>query len=173
MQKQSARIKCKNNLFKPFKWLWAKQPHAIKTIIYNDIFTSLRRKKIQSSAKHFKKLFSLGLNHFRWNGIFVSRFNHVCFEFRRRIARARCFTVFSLYRLQNFSVSKWCDIQGSHSIGYLWFFFDCWPIRMSCLLLLCTELTLFCTDLPENCIYFNQSDLSNFFMYIISDEICV
>ena len=45
---------------------------------------------------------------------------------------------------------------------------------MSGLLLLCTELTLFCTeltffgtDLPENCIYLNQSELSNFFMYII------
>ena len=28
-------------------------------------------------------------------------------------------------------------------------------------------LTLFCTELPENCIYLNQSELSNFFMYII------
>ena len=33
---------------------------------------------------------------------------------------------------------------------------------------LCTELTLFCTELPENCIYLNQSELSNFSMYIIS-----
>ena len=29
------------------------------------------------------------------------------------------------------------------------------------------ELTLFCTELPENCIYLNQSELSNFSMYII------
>ena len=36
---------------------------------------------------------------------------------------------------------------------------------MSGLLLLCTELTLFCTELPENCIYLNQSELSNFFMF--------
>ena len=44
-------------------------------------------------------------------------------------------------------------------------FFDYWPVRMSGLLLLCTELTLFCTELPENCIYVNQSELSNFFMF--------
>lgn len=49
-------------------------------------------------------------------------------------------------------------------------FFDYWPIRMSGLLLLCTELTLFCIELPENCIYLNQSELSNFFMYIIRPE---
>ena len=36
---------------------------------------------------------------------------------------------------------------------------------------LCTELTLFCTELPENCIYLNQSELSNFSMYIIRSEI--
>ena len=44
-------------------------------------------------------------------------------------------------------------------------FFDYWPIRMSGLLFLYTEL-------PENCICLNQSELSNFFMYIIrnSDE---
>ena len=42
---------------------------------------------------------------------------------------------------------------------------------MSGLLLLCTELTLFCIELPENCIYLNQSELSNFFMYIISAPI--
>ena len=37
----------------------SKQPRTIKTIIYKDIFTSLRRKKIQSPAKHLKELFSL------------------------------------------------------------------------------------------------------------------
>ena len=36
-----------------------KQPRTMKTIIYNDIFTSLRRKKVQSPAKQFKELFSL------------------------------------------------------------------------------------------------------------------
>ena len=35
------------------------------------------------------------------------------------------------------------------------------------LLLLCTEFTLFCFELHENCIYLNQSELSNFFMYLI------
>ena len=47
-------------------------------------------------------------------------------------------------------------------------FFDYWP--MSGLLLLCTELTLFCTELPENYIYLNKSELSNFFMYITKDQ---
>ena len=37
----------------------SKQPCMIKTIIYNDIFTSLRHKKVQSLAKQFKELFSL------------------------------------------------------------------------------------------------------------------
>ena len=59
--KQSARIKCKNNLFKPC--VQSKQPRTIKTIIYNDIFTSLRRNKVQSPSKQFKKLFSLCPNH--------------------------------------------------------------------------------------------------------------
>ena len=49
-------------------------------------------------------------------------------------------------------------------------FFEFWPIRMSGLLLLCTELTLFCIELPENCIYLNQSERSNFFMHIIIEE---
>ena len=38
---------------------------------------------------------------------------------------------------------------------------------MSGLLLLCTELTLLYIELPENCIYLNQSELSNFFLYLI------
>ena len=37
----------------------SKQPRTIKTIIYNNIFTSLRRKKDQSLAIQFKELFSL------------------------------------------------------------------------------------------------------------------
>ena len=40
---------------------------------------------------------------------------------------------------------------------------------MSGLLFLCTELTLFCIDLPENYIYLNHSELGNFFIYIIND----
>ena len=36
-------------------------------------------------------------------------------------------------------------------------------------LLLCTELTLFCTESPENCIYLNQSELSNFLMHLIKE----
>ena len=57
MQRKSLHIKCKNNLFK--KCVWSKQPHTIKTIIYNDIFTSSRHKKVQSLAKQFKELFSM------------------------------------------------------------------------------------------------------------------
>ena len=80
--KQSARIKCKNNLFKPC--VRSKQLRTIKTIICKDIFTSLRRKKVQSPAKQFKELFSLGPNHFR-RGLTM-----FVFSFRRWIARAKC-----------------------------------------------------------------------------------
>ena len=93
MQKQSARIKSKNNLFKPC--IRSKQPRTIKTIIYKDIFTSLKRKKL------------------------IVRLN------------------------------------SSRNV-------------QSGLLLLCTGLTLFCIELPENCIYLHQSELSNFYMYLIS-----
>ena len=41
-------------------------------------------------------------------------------------------------------------------------------IVQSGLLLLCTELTLFCIELPENCIYLHQSELRNFFIYLIT-----
>ena len=47
-------------------------------------------------------------------------------------------------------------------------FFDYLPIKMSVLLLLCTELTFFCTELPKHCIYLSQSELINFFIYITS-----
>ena len=96
MQKQSARIKSKNNLFKPC--IRSKQPRTIKTIIYKDIFTSLKRKKL------------------------IVRLN------------------------------------SSRNV-------------QSGLLLLCTGLTLFCIELPENCIYLHQSELSNFHMYLISKVI--
>ena len=96
MQKQSARIKSKNNLFKPC--IRSKQPRTIKTIIYKDIFTSLKRKKL------------------------IVRLN------------------------------------SSRNV-------------QSGLLLLCTGLTLFCIELPENCIYLHQSELSNFYMYLISKVI--
>ena len=51
-------------------------------------------------------------------------------------------------------------------------FFYYWPIRMSglLLLLLCAELTFLCTELPENCIYLNQPELNNFFIYIIRNS---
>ena len=62
-----------------------------------------------------------------------------------------------LFCSQIFSVSKCCDIQGSHLIGYL---------RIS-LIIDQSELTLLCAELPERFSYFNQSELSNFFMYII------
>ena len=89
--RSKARIKWKNNLFKPCKWHCAfgqNNGFTIKTIIYSDIFTSLRPKKVQLSP-----------------------------------------------------------VQG---------------IVQSILLFLCTELTLYCIELPENCIYLKQSELSNF-----------
>ena len=47
----------------------AKREHqsiqTLQTIIYIDIFTSLRLKKVQSSAKQFKELFSPCPSHFR------------------------------------------------------------------------------------------------------------
>ena len=49
-------------------------------------------------------------------------------------------------------------------------FFDYWPIRMSGLLVFCTELNFLRIELPENCIYLNQSELSNFFMYIFRNS---
>ena len=73
-----------------------------------------------------------------------------------------------LFRSQIFKFC--CDIQGSHLIGYLWvsLIID----QSECLIcfFLCTELTLFCTELPENCIYLNQSELSNFSMYNINNK---
>ena len=73
----------------------SKQPRTIKTIIYNNTFTSIRRKKVQSRVKQFKKLFS-----------------PVCYFF---------------------ALNK-----PSSALNYL----------------------------KKNCIYLNQSELSNFFMYL-------
>ena len=56
-------------------------------------------------------------------------------------------------------------------IGYLWvsLIID----QSECLVcyFFCTELTLFCAELSENCIYLNQSELSNFFIYILIKDI--
>ena len=41
---------------------------------------------------------------------------------------------------------------------------------MSGLLILCTELNFLRIELPENCIYLNQSELSSFFMYIFRNS---
>ena len=41
---------------------------------------------------------------------------------------------------------------------------------MSGLLILCTELNFLRIELPENCIYVNQSELSNFFKYIFRNS---
>ena len=67
--RQSACIKCKNNSFK--LCVQSKQPHRIKKIICNDIFTSLRHKKVQSPAKQFQELFSLSESLLmKWNCCF-------------------------------------------------------------------------------------------------------
>ena len=64
-------------------------------------------------------------------------------------------------------IFKFCwDILGSHLIGCLWvsLIIDQSECLICCFLY--TELTLFCTELHEHCIYLNQSELSNFSMYI-------
>ena len=77
---------------------------------------------------------------------------------------------------QIFSVSKCCDIQGSHLIGYLWVFWlmthqNVWFVTS-------LQLNLFCTELPENYIYLNQLELSIFscswaeITSMISDQNC-
>ena len=88
--------------------VWSKQPCTIKTIICNDIFTSVRHKKLQSPAKNFK------------------------------------------VQLKSSKSSQ--KVRETVQSG---------------LLLLYTELTLFCFELPENCIYLNQSELRIFFLYPI------
>ena len=50
MQKQRARIKCKNICSN----LWSDIVRTIKTVLYNDIFIPLRRKIVQGPAKQFK-----------------------------------------------------------------------------------------------------------------------
>ena len=84
------------------------------------------------------------------------------------VAKANLLKTPPLFRSQIFNVSKCCDIQGSHLIGYPRgsLIID----QSECLVcdFLCTELTLLCIELPENCIYHNQLEPSKFFMYIIS-----
>ena len=45
----------------------SKQPWTIKTIIFNDIFTSLRHKKVQNPNKEFRELFGLVCDFFVLN----------------------------------------------------------------------------------------------------------
>ena len=61
MKRQSTRSKYKNIYPNPASDI----VRSVKTVIYNDIFTPLRCKKVQSPAKQFKELFSLCPNHFR------------------------------------------------------------------------------------------------------------
>ena len=57
---------------------------------------------------------------------------------------------------------KCCEIQGSHLIDYLWVSLIIGQSECLVSYLFSIELTLFCIELPENCIYFNQSEVSNF-----------
>ena len=157
MQKQSARIKCKNNLFK------SKQPRTIKTIIYNDIFTSLRHKKNfkvrLNSSTNCSVCVRITLDEMESS---FARFNHVCFLFLNRLPKSNAiYSVFvvravfqllycccggemapAIFALANFQriqmlrhprlafrISHWLSVS----------FFDYWPIRMSSLLVPCTE----------------------------------
>ena len=69
MQKQSARIMCINNLFKPSKSRCVFGQNS-------NIFTSLRRKKVQCQAQQFKELFSLVCYFFALNSP-SSALNHL------------------------------------------------------------------------------------------------
>ena len=157
MQKQSARIKCKNNLFK------SKQPRTIKTIIYNDIFTSLSHKKNfkvrLNSSRNCSVCVRITLDEMESS---FARFNHVCFLFLNRQPKSNAiYSVFvvravfqllycccggemapAIFALANFQriqmlrhprlafrISHWLSVS----------FFDYWPIRMSSLLVPCTE----------------------------------
>ena len=56
-----AEPKCAHQVQK----LFIQTVRSVKTKIYSDIFTSVRRQKVKSPAKQFKELFSLCPNHFR------------------------------------------------------------------------------------------------------------
>ena len=75
-------------------WAEAKRAHQVKNDFFNPLasvkttahdhniniqwyFHIFRAQIVKSSAKHFKELFSLSPNHFRWNGIVLC--DHVCF----------------------------------------------------------------------------------------------
>ena len=85
------------------------------------------------------------------------------------VAKANLLKTPPLFRSQIFNVSKCCDIQGSHLIGYPRgsLIID----QSECLVcdFLCTELTLLCIELPENCIYHNQLEPSNFSGILLVD----
>ena len=89
--KQSARIMCKNNLFKPC--VRSNQPRTIKTITSNDIFTSLRRKKVQSPASSSRncsvcdRSLSMKWNRFRGLTTFVFNFGVGPFEQSVKLGR--------------------------------------------------------------------------------------
>ena len=86
----------------------------------------------------------------------------------KKLTTAYLFQIAQEFHSQIF---KFCwDIQGSHLIS-------CFSVSLiidqsECLIscFLYTELTLFCTELHEHCIYLNQSELSDFSMYIIKLE---
>ena len=87
MQKQNACIKRKNNLFKPASDIVCsvKKTAPIRTIIYNDIFKYLRRKKgrkkVQSPALSSRNcLLYLRITFDEMESLFA-RFNHVFFNF--------------------------------------------------------------------------------------------
>ena len=71
--------------------------------------------------------------------VLLSRWRKKTYLKRRPLLRSHIFSVFQMLRHPRLAFDCLSVI-----------FFDYWPIRVSGLLLLCTELTLFCTELPEN-----------------------
>ena len=63
------------------------------------------------------------------------------------------------------------DLKTRDLIGHLWT--SLFIVQSECFLyyLFCIQLPLFCTVLRKNCTVLNQSESSNFFMYIIRSEI--
>ena len=88
--------------------------------------------------------------------------------FSAAVVKENLLKMLAIVLLASFQIFKFCcDIQGLHLISYLWVSLIIDQSEYLICYFLCTELTLFCTELPENCIYLNQSELSIFSMYII------
>ena len=139
--KQSARIKCKNNLFKPC--VQSKKHCFLKCFRCLSCFSAAVAKE----------------NLLKTPAIVVLA-NFQIFKF--------CCDIQGSHLIGYLRVSLIID---QLECLTFYFLCSELTLSCTELTLFCTELTLFCTELPENCIYHNQSELSNFSMYIINSKI--